>query len=187
LLTTFVAGVLCGPLVTFSPVLILNVFHGTASQFSVAVAAFGIGGVAGAIALLGVDPSRDRRGLSIGFGAAYGAMLIAAALTPAFAWLPPVLALAGIAMSVTNTSTNTLLQTAAPGHLRGRTVSVYMLAMRGGLAIGSLLSGLLVARLGIRETLIANGAVAIVLQLAIGAAWLRAPAPAVPARAHDPA
>ena len=103
--------------------------------------------------------------------------LVAAALNPLFWLLPLILGVAGASMSVTNTSSNALLQTAAPAHLRGRTVSVYMLAMRGGLAIGSLVTGALVAHFGIRETLLVNGALALVVQLALGLAWSRAPAP----------
>jgi len=177
LLTTFVSGVLCGPLITFCPVLVREVFHGSGAQFSAAVATFGLGGVAGAVGLLWVDPRRDRRWLSACFAALHGATLVAAALNPLFWLLPLILGVAGASMSVTNTSSNALLQTAAPAHLRGRTVSVYMLAMRGGLAIGSLVTGALVAHFGIRETLLVNGALALVVQLALGLAWSRAPAP----------
>ncbi len=186
LLSTFCAGLLCGPLVTFCPVLVLNVLHGTGAEFSFAIAAFGVGGVAGAVALLGVDPARDRRWLCVGFGSAYGVMVAVCGLAPSITWLPLILALAGVSMSVSNTSTNTLLQTTAPGHLRGRTVSIYMLGMRGGLAIGGLLTGALVAHLGIRTTLLVDGGVAVLAQLLIGWAWLRAVPPNPPAPTPDP-
>jgi len=47
--------------------------------------------------------------------------------------LAVLLVLAGISMSVTNTSTNTIVQAAANPELPGQAVSLYMLAMRGPL------------------------------------------------------
>ncbi|HUA51083.1 MAG TPA: hypothetical protein VMB81_02905, partial [Candidatus Sulfotelmatobacter sp.] len=73
-----------------------------------------------------------------------------------------------------------LLQSRAPDDTRGQAVSLYMLAMRGGLSIGSLLTGLSVSLLGVREALLINGLLAVAAQLAIGRRWLRAP-PARPA------
>ncbi len=144
LLTTLGTGLLCGPLVTFTPVLVRDLFHGTAAQFSLAVAIFGCGGLAGAVAMLAVPPGQDRRGLGTGGALIVALTLIGAALLPVYAALLPVLALAGAAMNITNTSTNTLIQTAASPALRGQVVSLYMLAMRGGLALGALVMGLTV-------------------------------------------
>jgi MFS family permease len=55
---------------------------------------------------------------------------------------------AGIFMTITNTSANSLLQATAPARIRGQTVSLYMLVMRGGVSIGSLLTGISVHQLG---------------------------------------
>jgi len=86
--------------------------------------------------------------------------------------------LAGLSMNASNTSANSLLQTSASPLLRGQTVSLYMLAMRGGLAVGSLLTGLSIHVLGVRYALAFNGALALLLHVLIGRLWLRA-APAV--------
>jgi MFS family permease len=61
LLTVLITGVLCAPLITFSPVLVKDVFKGGAAHFSAAVASFGIGGLIGATGLLGIpaQPSTD--------------------------------------------------------------------------------------------------------------------------------
>ena len=175
LLTAFFSGLLCAPLITFCPVLVRTVFHGDASQFSLTIGAFGIGGLLGGIALLGVSARRDRRWLSSGAALLYGLILVAVALNLRFALLPALLVLAGIAMSVTNTSANTLLQTTAPPHLRGQTVSLYMLAMRGGGALGALITGVSVTLLGVRHALLINGALAVLVQVLITREWLRQP------------
>ena len=167
LLTTFFSGLLCGPVVTFCPVLILSAFHGGAAQFSLAVSAFGCGGLLGAISLLAISAQRDRSRLSAWFAALFGLTLVAVALVPWFWALVGLLVLAGVTMSVTNTATNTLVQTAAASALRGQAVSLYMLAMRGGLALGSVLTGFSVHLLGIRPALLLNGLLAIAAQFII--------------------
>jgi predicted MFS family arabinose efflux permease len=177
LLTVFATSLLCSPLVTFSPVLVKDVFHGGAGHFSTAVASFGAGGLLGAIFLLGTPPSVDRRKLGSGFALAYAALLILTALDPWFWAIPPLLMLAGASMTVSNTATNSLLQATARPHLLGQTVSLYMLAMRGGISLGALSTGALASWLGIQRALLINGLLAVAIQLAVGRSWLRAPLP----------
>ena len=173
LLTTLFSGLLCAPLITFAPVLVQDVFHGDAAAFSLTVGAFGVGGLIGGLGLLGVSARRDRRWLGSSFAIAHGLAIVATVLNGWFWLLPALLVLAGLAMSVTNTSTNTLLQTAAPAALRGQAVSLFMLVSRGGLAIGSLGTGALVHWRGVREAFLICGILAIAAQLVIGRAWLR--------------
>jgi MFS family permease len=116
--------------------------------------------------------------LSTWFALAYGAIVVLAALNR-WAWgLPVLLVLAGVAMTASNASVNALLQSSAPTHIRGQTVSLFMLAMRGGMAMGALVTGATVYWLGVREALLINGILAIVAHLVIGRFWLRAPLPA---------
>jgi MFS family permease len=176
LLTVLAGALLCGPLVTFCPVLVRDAFHGDVSRFSLAVAAFGVGGLAGAIGVLGSDGTRDRRRLITWFARGFALVLVLAALNPFYWGLPLLMALAGIAMNVGNTLANSRLQSAAPPHFRGQAVSLFMLAMRGGTALGALLTGLSVHLLGVRDALLLNGALALAVQFAIGTQWLRLPA-----------
>lgn len=175
LLTAFFSGFLCSPLVTFCPVLVSSVFHGSAIQFSLTIGAFGCGGLLGALLLLTLSPTADRRRLSSWFAAIFGITLALAAVVPWFWALLCIVVLSGISMSVTNTATNTLVQTAATPSLRGQAVSVYMLAMRGGMALGSLITGYSVHLLGARTALLINGLLAIAVQIAISRSWSAAP------------
>jgi predicted MFS family arabinose efflux permease len=173
LLTALASGVLCGPLITFCPVLVKNLWHGSAAQFSVAIGAFGIGGLLGGVGLLGVDPARDRRAICAAFAVLYGVLIIGISLDPWAPVLPLLFVVAGVAMSVTNTSANTYVQSAAAANLRGQAVSLYMLASRGGTALGALATGLSVGIFGIRDALVINGALAVVAQLLIMRMWSR--------------
>jgi predicted MFS family arabinose efflux permease len=171
LLTVLVTSVLCAPLVTFTPVLVKEVFHADAGHFSTAVASFGIGGILGAFVLLADPPKRNARRLSTIFALTYGFVLVLVGLNRWFVAIPPLLVLAGASMTVSNTSANSFLQANADPRVLGRTVSLYMLAMRGGLSVGALLTGLSADLMGVRHTLIVNGSLAIVAQLAVGRLW----------------
>ncbi len=177
LLTVFATSVLCGPLITFTPVLVSAAFHGNAGDFSAAVGAFGVGGLLGATGLLAVPAEQDRRRWSSRFAVFYGLMVASVALVPWFWGVPALMALAGAAMTVSNTSANSLLQATASPRLLGRTVSLFMLATRGGIPLGALLTGLSTEMFGVRHALLANGALAVIAHLAIGRAWIRSPLP----------
>ena len=150
-----------------------DVLHGDASEFSLAVGAFGVGGLLGAVGLLGVDAQRDRRWLSSGFAASYGAITALAAINPWFWGLPTLLVFAGLSMAVSNTSANSLLLATVAAPQRGRTISLFMLAARGGISIGSLITGVSVHLLGVRYALLINGLLALAMHFMIGRRWTR--------------
>ena len=165
LLTVVIGSVLCAPLVVFCPLLVRESLQGNVGHFSLAVGAFGLGGLLGAITLLGISPAADRRRLGSGFATAYGLVVIASSQSRS-EWLFPLLfACAGYCMTMANTSANTLLQAQALPAFRGQSVSLFMLAMRGGMALGALATGVTISLLGVREALLLNGVLAVGLQL----------------------
>ncbi len=96
--------------------------------------------------------------------AVYGLAVVACGINPIFGLLPPLLFVAGFGMTTSNISANAQIQPLAAPELRCQAVSLYMLAIRGGMAIGALATGTVAHTLGIRTALIANGTLAIVLQ-----------------------
>ena len=167
LLTVFISGLFAGPLITFLPVLIKDGFGAGAGSFSVSLAAFGGGGLLGAAGVLASDPAIDHRRRSSVAAVLYGAVVIVAAVQP-FLWLMPVLAVAaGMAVTSSNTLANASVQLHAKPDERGKAVSLYMLAMHGGAALGSLGSGAAIHAVGVRSTLLVDGIVAVALQLVV--------------------
>jgi predicted MFS family arabinose efflux permease len=146
-------------------------FEGNAADFSIALAGFGLGGLAGAIGLLGVRFDRDRRRITSWFAIIYGWVLILTAFDPWLLALPVLLVIAGLSMTISNTTANSLLQAMAPSQLLGRTVSLHMLAIRGGLSLGSLLTGLSAQVVGVRQALMINGILAIGAQVLCARLW----------------
>jgi predicted MFS family arabinose efflux permease len=171
LLTVLVTTVFCSPLLVFSPVLVRDSFHGTAGQFSAAVAMFGVGGLSGAAVLLAIGAGVDRSRLASIFAIVYGALVLLAALTPWWWALPVLFVLAGAAMTICNTSANTVLQVMADPSMLGETVGLYLLVLSTGLSIGAVFTGATVSAFGIRRALIVNGLAAIAAQAAI--VWTR--------------
>lgn len=178
LFTVLTSSVLLGPLVTFSPVLVRSAYHGDAGDYSTVVGSFGVGGLLGAIGLLFLDAGRDRRRWSSRLALVFGGVVVAVALLPRFAGLPVLMAIGGAAMTISNTCANSFLQSEADSRLLGQTTGLFMLAMRGGISIGSVLTGLAIDRIGVRHALLANGAIAMVIHLLISRAWRRSPSEA---------
>ena len=181
LLTVLTTAFLCRPLVTFAPVLVSDGFHGNANRFSVTVGAFGVGGLVGALALLAIPAEQDRRSWASFAAIGYGIVVALSAVMPWFWALPALMVCGGAAMTVSNTSANSVLQVSSSPKLIGQTASLFMLAMQGGISLGSLLTGLTVGWLGVRHALLLNGALAIAVHLLIGRRWRRATLPVEPA------
>ena len=177
LITVGVTSVLCGPLVAFAPVLIKEIFHSDATHFGTALSAFGIGGLLGAFAVLGIDDRIGRRKLSSACAILYALVVIGAALNRSLVGLNVILVFAGAALTMTNTSVNSILQGAARDQIRGQTASLFLLAMRGGLSLGNLATGFSVHFFGISNALVANGVIAILIHAWMYRNWACEPAP----------
>jgi ENTS family enterobactin (siderophore) exporter len=113
----------------------------------------------------------------MGWGASiagFGAVVLLAGRTDdggATLWLLPAAlccALAGIADSISSVFRNTILQAAAPDHLRGRLQGVFIVVVAGGPRVGDLLAGGGTKILSEGWVLLLGGA------LCIAVAWLAA-------------
>ena len=173
LITVLVSSFFCGPLITFSSVLVKSIFHGDALEFSMAMSSFGIGALLGAIGLIYIPAKHDRRKTASIFSIIFGITLGIIGISPWHDIFPMLMAIAGFSMIFTNISVNTLLQIKAPELLKGQTISLFMLASRGGLALGGFFTGILAHSLGIKLTLIINGVLAVSLQSLILFTWLK--------------
>jgi hypothetical protein len=70
-------------------------------------------------------------------------------------------------MTISNISANTVVQSTVVTHTLGRTVSPYMLAIRGGGALGALITGAAVSMLGVQRALLLNGSIAVACQVVL--------------------
>ena len=88
---------------------------------------------------------------------AFGAAIVAFAFTRIF-WLNNVLLfLCGAGLLIVFSMTSSLVQLIVPDHLRGRVVSIYMVAFRGGMPLGSLTGGWVANMTSAPTVLVING------------------------------
>ena len=87
----------------------------------------------------------------------YGLLIIAFAMSRVL-WLSELLLfLTGAALMVVFSTVTSLVQLIAPNEMRGRVMSIYMLAFRGGMPLGSLVSGYLATLIGAPLVIAVNG------------------------------
>ncbi len=152
-LTTFLGQ----PLLTFLPIFAQQIFEGGAGEYSRMMAASGGGAVLGAlvVAWLGRFPHMGRTLLVVHAG--FGLLVVAFALSRTL-WVSYALLFAGGATTIVVLSMITsLVQLIAPNEMRGRVMSIYMMAFRGGMPLGSLASGWVAETTSAPTALIVNG------------------------------
>lgn len=163
LLSVLSTSFFCGPLITFSPVIVKNVLHAEVGQFGGVLTAFGIGGMLGPFLILTTqrfDPMR----MSLVAALVYGFFLVAVSRVGSVWELAFLLVGSGFLLTVANTSANTFLQSQANNANRGQTASLYMLALRGGLSLGNLAAGTMISLTNIHFALLMNGVLAVLMQ-----------------------
>jgi MFS family permease len=158
------------PFTTLMPVYAKDIFHGTATTFGLIDSSIGLGAFVGALYLASRPPGANLHRILATNTLVFGAGLILFSHTP---WYP--LALAFIAVGAFGmmsqiTISNTLLQTTADPAMRGRVISFYVLAYTGMVPLGSLLVGVVSQHIGVQNTVLAQG----VLALGLGALHWRA-------------
>jgi MFS family permease len=142
---------------TFLPLFAQQVFHEGAQTYSHLMAYSGAGSIVGAliVAWLGKFPRMGLTALLV--QAVYGGLIILFALSRVL-WISELLLfLTGVALMVVFSTVTSLVQLIAPNEMRGRVMSIYMVAFRGGMPLGSLVSGYLATSLGAPMVLGING------------------------------
>lgn len=162
------------PYQTLAPVFAKDIFRGGPHTLGALMAASGIGALIGALylasrkSLLGLTRHIQVSGLI------FAGSLIGYALS-GILWLSiAFLVLAGFGMIVQMAASNTLLQTIAQEDKRGRVMSFFAMSFRGMVPFGSLVAGILAARLGGPLTVAMGGMAAL-----LGVAWFSRKLPKV--------
>jgi predicted MFS family arabinose efflux permease len=144
----FAASFLSFPLITYLPVLAGDVLKTGASGYSLLLTSIGTGAIAGAIGAAHRGKASGRGRLTLAGFALFGVFAAGASLSR---WQPLSMTLlvgAGFCLTTSFSTLNSLVQEMAPDALRGRVLSIFGLAFRGGSPVGSLLAGALVRRAG---------------------------------------
>lgn len=166
LLLVLVISTFCLNFNVLLPVLAKKTLEAGPRTFGALSASFGVGALAGG--LVAAAQGRARTSLMLLGAAGFGAsqLLIAADTNIAIACL--LLVLAGVSFTTWSSNANSIVQLAAPDHLRGRVIGLYFFAFAGTGSLGGLISGALIHVGGTSLAFGVAGVVAIVSALAIG-------------------
>ena len=153
---------------TFLPVFAQVVFHEGAGTYSHLLAFSGTGSVVGALIIAWLGKFKRMGLTALIVQGLYGVLIIVFAASRML-WLSDLLLfLTGATLMIVFSTVTSLIQLIAPNEMRGRVMSIYMLAFRGGMPVGSLVSGYFATVFGAPLVIQVNG----VLLVAVAAYFL---------------
>jgi MFS family permease len=168
----FVAAFLGVPLLTLLPVIVKDVFQADVGLYTRLMAFSGSGAVLGALTVAWRGKARAMGKTLLGSVVAFGAVMIAFAFSREL-WLSQLLLFLGGGLLVSTFSMITsLVQLIAPNEMRGRVMSIYMVAFRGASPLGNFASGN-IATLTTVPTVIALNGMLLVLAAVVFWFWGR--------------
>jgi len=154
----FIVAFLGFPILTFLPVITKDVFQQDVAFYSRLMTFAGAGAVTGAVTVAYIGKHRHMGRMLLISLALFGVATAAFSLSRTPALSSAILFMAGSLLVMCTSFTTSLAQLLAPHELRGRVVSIYMVAFRGGSPLGGLASGWLVTQIGSApKVLMVNG------------------------------
>ena len=153
------------PYSTLIPVYAKDIFHGTASTFGVIDSVIGLGAFSGAMFLASLKPGRNLKKILAINTLIFGAGLVLFS-HETYYYLALIFAtMGGFGMMSQITISNTLIQTTVAPEMRGRVISFYAMAFFGMQPLGGLVIGSISEWIGVPNTMLAEGCVALIIGL----------------------
>ncbi|MDQ3169339.1 MAG: MFS transporter [Acidobacteriota bacterium] len=156
------------PLVTFLPIFARDIITGPSApetKLSGLMAAQGLGAIAGALIVAGLGRFTHMGRALLRVQAGFGVLIALFAMTRSLPVSYFLLFIAGAAFMMVFSLSSSLVQLVVPDHLRGRVMSIYMLALRGGGPLGAFASGTAAIYISPPTVLMINGAMLSLLAL----------------------
>ncbi len=165
----FVSTFLVMPILTLMPAFATNVLsHGpgtSATRLSILMASQGLGAIVGALMVGSFGRFRSMGLTWLAMQALQGLLIAAFASSRTFSMSVGLLFIGGIVFMAVFSISFSIVQLTVPDELRGRVVSIYMVALRGGWPLGGLVAGWLADKYTAPAVLATNG---LVLTLIVG-------------------
>jgi predicted MFS family arabinose efflux permease len=165
ILLAFAMTALSMPLRTYFPVFVKDIFRRGPETYGQLLSMMGIGSICGSLAIASLGNFRHKGRVALIMLACLGAGISGFALSNSLPVSYGVVILVGFAMMAVFATVNSLVQLITTEEMRGRVMSVYNCAFRGGMPMGNLLSGWLVPLFGAPTVLGVNGAVLMLLAM----------------------
>jgi predicted MFS family arabinose efflux permease len=153
------------PMRTYIPVFVQDIFHRGPETYGNLLSLMGVGSICGSLMVAGRGNihRKGRVALTtlIGLGVGISGFSLSRSLPLSYAML----ALVGASMMAVFATVTSLVQLIATNEMRGRVMSVYNCAFRGGMPVGNLLSGWLVPIFTVPVVLGINGLLLVLVAL----------------------
>lgn len=146
------------PMLTFLPVFVRR-FHGDTSVYTIFLVCSGLGSITGSLSVAALGNIRRKGRLALCMLICLGAGITGFALSPSVAVSGLMLFLSGAALIGVFAMVSSVVQLIVTNDMRGRVMSVYNFAFRGGMPFGNLLTGWLVPMYTAPVVLAVNGVV----------------------------
>jgi MFS family permease len=150
------------PVLDLLPVIADGVFHRGATGLAQMTAAGGLGALCAAVFLARRATTTGLTAVTMAGVLLGGASVVVMAASPFFPLALGCCFLLGAASTLAGTGTQTLMQSAVDGAVRGRVMSLYLIIFRGGPALGALALGAAFEWVGVAPALIAGAAMGLV-------------------------
>jgi MFS family permease len=146
----------CGiPLLTLLPVIAKNTFHLDAKGYSYLLSISGIGSILGALIYAGLAQRKNHGLLALRVQLVFAVMLGIFAVSRFLPLSYVCLFFSGMCLITLLASINSLVQLTVTEEMRGRVMSIFMLAFRGGMPLGNLAAGYFAAKFSPSQALFA--------------------------------
>ena len=153
------------PMTTFLPWFAREVFRGGPGTFTLFLCASGSGAVAGALGVAFLGNIRNKGRLALTMLVVLGGGISGFALSQSVVLSCVLLFLSGISLMAVFTNVLSLVQLITANEMRGRVISIYNAAFRGGMPMGNLVTGWLVPMFTAPVVLAVNGLLLVLLGL----------------------
>jgi predicted MFS family arabinose efflux permease len=161
----FLMTALAIPMITFLPVFAKNVFHQNEMTYTLFLVASGLGSITGALTVAALGNIANKGRVALSMLVALGAGIAAFSLSTSIALSCILLFFSGAVLMCAFAMISSLVQLITPNEMRGRVMSVYNVAFRGGMPFGSVTTGWLVPIFTAPRVLSVNGLVLLSLGL----------------------
>jgi predicted MFS family arabinose efflux permease len=142
-----------------------DVFHGGPNTFTLFLSLSGAGSVTGALLVAAGSRQAGQAKRSVIVMLLLGILITGFGLSRSLSLSSIFVFASGAALMVVFALNSSLVQFYVSDEMRGRVMSVYNVAFRGGMPLGSLLSGLLIKQASAPRIMAANGLLVVLLAL----------------------
>jgi len=153
------------PMRTYIPVFVKDIFHRGPETYGNLLSLMGLGSICGSLAVAGMGNIRHKGRFAVTMLVCLGAAIAGFSLSRSLPLSYATLVIVGASMMAVFATVTSLVQLITTNEMRGRVMSVYNCAFRGGMPMGNLLSGWLVPLFTAPVVLSVNGSLLILMAL----------------------